>query len=201
MKKLSLVLFDLDGTIIDNNEQYKQAFQEVLEKEFGKKVDNIALVGSIGVAPNWPILFKTYKIKTAKTPEELAFQTQLAYLTKLDEVKVRDGFFEFIQVLKEGEIAIALATSNDWLVVDKVLQKFNLEGLFDIITTSEEAKYLKPDPDIFLLTARKLDIDPKECVVIEDAPAGIEAAKSAGMKSILITKDYNDLSLKSLKML
>lgn len=194
--KLQMVIFDLDGTIIDDEAAYKKAFAKVLS-DLGVKKD-FELIGSAGVAPNWDYLIDKFDIKTKKTPDELAILTQAEYLKHLNEIEVRGGFFELIEDLKNNQILVALATSNNFSIVDEVLQKFHLEGIFDTITTLEEVKFAKPDPDLFLEAARKEDIEPQNCMVIEDAAAGVKAAHAANMKVVCINDiEGADLTISS----
>ena len=190
--KISMCIFDLDGTIISNHRQYVQAFKNVLKNLTPKNLDDVELQGSIGIKENWPILINKYQIITDKTWDELAVKTQEEYLKLLDQVHVRAGFVEFVEDLKARGIEIALATSNTWEVVDQVLERFQLTELFDIVTTHEEAIHTKPAPDLFLITARKSDIEPSNCLVFEDALAGIQAAHEAKMKVVAIADDYNE---------
>jgi beta-phosphoglucomutase len=70
-----------------------------------------------------------------------------------------------------------------------------LEEIFETMTTGEEVKFKKPDPETFLLTAQKLGVDPENCLVIEDTEAGIKAAKAAGMKVVAIARDSKHAKL------
>jgi HAD superfamily hydrolase (TIGR01509 family) len=188
---LQAVIFDLDGTILTNEDEYGAAFAYVLMR-LGREVgDKYPQVAGIGVKEYWPQLLKKYKIKTDKSLSELAAMTQEAYLTKLSTVTLKEGFLEFVQEVKASGILTGLATSNTWNVVDLTLNKFGLENTFDTITTEEEVYLLKPAPDLFLKTAEKLGIDPSGCVVFEDAESGITAARGAKMKVVGVARDKN----------
>jgi len=188
--KLSMVIFDLDGTILLSEEAYGKAFKKVLQDNQVKESSEHPQIAGIGVKENWEILKNRYKIK--KSVEELTEQTQEEYLKTLDEVQIREGFLKFANELKRSGILIALATSNAWWLVEEDLAYFNLESLFDVITTGEEVEYNKPDPDLFLETAKKAGIDSSECLVIEDSIAGVKAAKAAGMKVIAMRSWYEE---------
>lgn len=207
---ISAVIFDLNGTVLSDEDEYGLAFKRVLEA-LGAVVDSDQPhVSGIGVEENWPKLLKEYDIKTKKTTKELAIETQNEYRKQIEHVTVRDGFEEFVSNLKEDGIPIALATSNNWSMVDEVFQKLDIEKYFDVITTREEVLFTKPDPEIFILSAQKLQVDPNGCIIFEDSQAGIKAAKLAGMKSVgvaqdekhaktlkdakLVIYDYNDIS-------
>lgn len=178
----SAVIFDLDGTVLDNEDEYGASFKNVLESLGAKNVPDYPHVRGIGVKENWPVLLEKYKIKTKKSSEELAHLTQEAYLRKIDSVTLKKGLEDFVYSLKEEGIKTALATSNDWWIVEEIIDKLKLEHFFDAVVTGEEVRFKKPDPDLFLAAADKLRVEPKECLVIEDAASGVEAAKKAGMK-------------------
>ena len=187
--KISAIIFDLDGTVLSNEDEYGAAFANVL-RSLGAKVNlEYPHVGGIGVKENWPGLLKKYKINTEKTTDELARQTQQEYLKQLSKVQLKDGFEVFVRELKASEIPIALATSNVRLMLEETFNKIDIEGYFDAVTTGEEVMAKKPAPDLFLKTAQKLGVEPSECLVFEDSGAGIAAAKAAGMKAVAIARD------------
>ena len=182
--KPSAVIFDLDGTVLDNEDEYGASFKKVLESLGAKDVSDFPHVRGIGVKENWPGLVEKYDIKTDKPSEVLARLTQEEYLKQIESVTIKDGLREFVDSLKEKGIKTALATSNDRWIVDKIFEKLRLDSFFDMVTTGEEARLKKPEPDLFLVTADKLGVTPSECLVIEDAASGIAAAHSAGMKAV-----------------
>lgn len=187
--RVSVVIFDLDGTVLDNEDEYADAFKTVL-RQFNVFVKvKYPQIGGIGVAENWPYLLSKYKVKTKKSIEELTKETQDAYISDLDYVDLKEGFKKFVNALKTGGIKVALATSNESFIVEKVIEKFSLEGFFETVVTGEEVKLKKPDPDLFLKVAEKLGVEPEECLIIEDAPSGILAAKRAAMKVIAIARN------------
>jgi len=192
---ISAAIFDLNGTILSDEDEYGKAFARVLNQFDIEGVEDIPHVAGIGVEENWPRLIDKYGIKTGKTPLELAKETQKAYEGMIDEITLQEGIVEFINDLKESGIKVALATSNNWQIVDKVFEKFGFEGVFDAVTTGEEVEFKKPDPDIFILTSKKLDMDPKNCLVFEDADAGVEAAHRAGMKVVGIVRKSGEETL------
>lgn len=103
---------------------------------------------------------------------------------------MREGAHDFIENLRDSGIQIGLGTSNTWENADLILKQIGLSiEDFDAVTTTEEVRFNKPDPDIFLTTSEKLGIDPEYCLVIEDSIAGVEAAHLAGMKAIAIARD------------
>lgn len=181
---IKVIIFDLDGTVLSNEDEYEIAFERVFYRLNAGKKKNFSHETGIGVRENWERLLREYKIKTKKSADELAYETQLEYLKLLEKVRLRSGFKKFAELLREDGIGIALATSNSWSMVEKVFERFDIEKYFDFVTTAEEVHLNKPSPEIYLLTAEKFGVDPAECVVFEDSPAGVMAAGNAGMRVI-----------------
>lgn len=192
---LSAVIFDLNGTVLDDEHIYGAAFGEILKELGAKDVTDNPQTKGIGVKENWPQLLKKYKLKADKTLDELARLTQREYLSHLSDVTLMNGFEEFATSLRESGVKLALATSNEWWIVEKVFDELDLEGTFDVTVTKEEVSRNKPDPEMFLLASEKLGFTPELCVVIEDAEAGVQAAREAGMKVVGIAATEEDEKL------
>jgi len=187
--KLSAVIFDLDGTVLANEDEYGQAFAEVLKSIGARVKSDFPHVAGIGVKENWPGLLKKFRIKTKKTPDELARDTQRQYLKLLSKVHPKEGLGVFIKDLRDSGVPIALATSSDWFILEATFEKLDIEKYFDAVTTGEEVLTKKPAPDLFLKTAQKLGVGPSECLVFEDSESGIKAAHAAGMRVVAIARD------------
>jgi len=189
------LLFDLDGTILDNNTVYESAFREVLKEIGGKTlIETLPLKASIGIGPNWPILLDKYQVKTTKTTAELTKETQEEYLLNLGKVTVRPGFLDFVDFARKQGVRLALATSNERETVDICLKRFELEDVFEKITTAEDVENLKPAPDIFFKAAEKLEALPIDCLVVEDGLAGVRGAHAAGMRVAYYVHDGDEVA-------
>ena len=186
---LSAAIFDLDGTVLNNEPVYGQAFKKVLQ-DLGIFIeDKYPHLSGIGIKESWDYLVKRFKIQTTRSLEDLVKATQEAYAEKLPGVQFQKGFAQFAGELKRHGIALALATSNDAQMLEKVDGVFDLKRFFSVMTTKEEVPHLKPAPDLFLKAAEKLNMRPENCVVVEDTRAGIEAAHRAGMEAVGIASD------------
>ena len=189
--RYSTVIFDLDGTVLNNEEAYAKAFTDVLVKN-GVSKDKFnefhPHITGIGLEANWNKLKEDFEL----TPEvvKLKYETQTAYLDKLQEVDVNRGFLELVEALRAEGVGIGLATSNEWWVVEDELEELDLQKHFDAIVTVEEVINPKPAPDLFLELARKLGADYSECAVIEDSVAGIKAAKEANMVGVGLASGF-----------
>lgn len=201
--KLSAVIFDLDGTIINSEEAWGKSFTKVLES-FGVKVDSPhSHTTGVSVKDNWLNLIKKYNIKTNKTLEELETLTYFEYEKLISIVKLNAGVLEFMEEIKKSGIPLALTTSTNLKTVNKILERFEIRDFFEMVTTGEEVESPKPDPGIYILTADKLGVEREDCLVIEDSESGIKAAEEAGMKVIKITEDngFSDIKLKEIMLL
>lgn len=177
---IQAVIFDLDGTVLDNESAWEEAFAAVAERH-GISGSGWLHEPGIGIGPNWKRLMP-------EKADELTVETMLEY--QKVTVIVRGGLVDLVEKIKERGWMTALVTGSSWNVVEKELEELNLYLAFDVTTTGEEAAVLKPDPEIYTLTCQKLGLEPKECVVVEDAIAGVRAGAEAGCAVIGLESDY-----------
>jgi alpha,alpha-trehalose phosphorylase len=181
------VIFDLDGVITDTALCHYLAWKEIANQEgiYFDEVINERLKG-ISRAESLNVIVegsnRTYSDQELRM---LATQKNERYIKLLDNLSSEDilpGIEEFIHILKnEGvKVAICSASKN----TDFILEKLAIKELFDVVITGNHVSKSKPDPEGMLLAANRLGLQPTECLVIEDAFEGIEAANAAGMKSI-----------------
>jgi HAD superfamily hydrolase (TIGR01509 family) len=190
---ISAIIFDLDGTIIETEDLWNEVFEEVAIKH---KIETSKVMKmangwwhepGLGISANWR------RVTTdAEMVEKLSQETWKTYKEKssASEIRLKEGAVEVVQKSKEKGWMTALCTGSTWNVVEAELEKVGMYLAFDVTTTGEEAVLSKPDPEIYLLTAQKLGIDPKECLVVEDAIAGIRAAAEAEMTVVGIVSGY-----------
>ena len=112
----------------------------------------------------------------------------LPHLIK-EEGKAISGIEKFVKDLKAKGFKIGLATNSPSILIPAVLKKLNLEKYFDATSSAEYESAGKPNPSVYLTVANKLKSKPENCVAIEDSFSGLLAAKKAGMKTIVISKD------------
>ena len=101
-----------------------------------------------------------------------------------EQLEVMPGLYKSLNFFKKNGYPIALASSGAKQYIGLVLKKFNLENYFNVIISGDDVSKGKPDPEPYLVAAKKLDLDPADCLVLEDATNGIESAKAAGCKCI-----------------
>jgi len=190
-------IFDLDGTIIDSEEQWGKAYSKVF-KSLGADVnENESHIFGASVEYNLKNQISKHNIKTAKTIEELETQTFIEFQKLISEITLNDGVIPLMENLRESGVPLALATSTNWDRADRILKEFDLANFFEDVTTVEEIVNPKPAPDIYLVAAEKLGVDESDCLVFEDSPSGVTAAKEAGMKVIAIDPTGENKELES----
>ena len=180
-------IFDLDGVIVDTAKFHYLAWKE-LANELGfnfTEEQNEQLKGVSRVA-SLEILLNIGKIQLSNERKEILLKEKneqyLRYISKMGQDEILPGIKKLLAYLKENQISFCLgsASKNARLIL-KIL---DLYDLFDAIVDGNDVSSAKPDPEVFLIAANKLNKDPHDCIVIEDARAGIQAANNAQMVSI-----------------
>ena len=116
---------------------------------------------------------------------------QMAYDKYCHEVPLKPGAKEFLNYLKEQGIKVGIGTSNSYQLTKAALEAHGIMEDIDCILTSNEVPNGKPEPDIYLKTAERLGVQPQECLVFEDIPNGMLAAKAAGMKVCAVEDEFS----------
>lgn len=179
MTKIKCILFDMDGVMLDTESQYSSFWKQACESfglgihDFEKQIKGTTL----------PSIIKRYFGRF----DEGDVQKLIADLDKFEESmtfsEIR-GSVDFVNHLKNNGIKVGLVTSSTDTKMSSVNKHKNFDKLFDTVVTASRVEYGKPNPACYLLAAKDLDVDPRECIVFEDAFAGIEAATSAGMQVV-----------------
>ena len=182
----SAVIFDLDGTLIDSENNYAASDGKILTS-FGIEYTpdlRKRLIGR-GIDVFVSILINEYGVK--KTPETLLAMKDRYYLdVARTNTKVFPEMRKLLDILKEQNMPMAIASGSSQAVIDEVIDICGVRDYFAVLISSVGLFPGKPAPDIFLETARRLDVTPSECLVLEDSPHGVEAALAAGMKVVAI---------------
>ncbi|MBA0843648.1 hypothetical protein Goarm_000817 [Gossypium armourianum] len=198
--KVSAVLFDMDGVLCNSENPSRKAAVDVFA-EMGVQVtaEDFAPFTGMGEAN---FLGGVASVKGVKE-----FNTEAAkkrffeiYLDKYAKPNSGIGFpgaFELINECKNKGLKVAVASSADRVKVDANLAAAGLPlSMFDAIVSADAFENLKPAPDIFLAASKILDVSPDECIVIEDALAGVQAANAAKMRCIAVTTTLTEETLK-----
>jgi beta-phosphoglucomutase len=183
---ISGVLFDLDGVIVDTLHYHFLAWQHMFEQRGGAVSEKTVLLHEGRNSREiLPILMKEAGVIIPENEQEKFIEEKRAYYRTIVQKKQYPGAFEAIDALKSRGFKIALVTACALKNMQHSLTE-EQQSHFDFIITGDEVPRAKPFPDPYLAAARQLGLQPEQCVVIENAPLGVEAAKSAGMHCIAI---------------
>ena len=184
---IKAVIFDHDGVIADTEPIHFKADNIVLSM-FGYGIgasENESLVG-ISTKKSWEIFREMFKI-----PEEVDYlvqeKTRVAVeILGKEGIKPNEGLLQLLEKLKSSGYSLAIASGQYRKVIDAVLTKLKIASYFSVIVSGEETAKGKPSPELFLTAAKRLNMNPEECAVIEDSESGVLAAKAAGMLCVAL---------------
>ncbi|MFZ1257983.1 MAG: HAD family phosphatase [Candidatus Saccharimonas sp.] len=179
------VIFDMDGVLIDSVRFHWQAMNQVLAK-YNIHIENSELRHYIGQS----VIHQLNQI-SEKFNTPLDVSTIVEELKPIKEklqrgIQPKEGVEQLIELLHHNNVPIAIGTSSTTADTERKLTDAGIFHNFEILVTHDDVTKHKPDPAVYLAAAEKLYMQPSQCVVIEDAPSGVEAAKRAGMKCIAV---------------
>ncbi|MCM8816019.1 MAG: HAD family phosphatase [Candidatus Omnitrophica bacterium] len=190
---IKAIIFDFDGVIFDSEILHQKAWEKVFEKfEIAYSADDY--LQGIGISDEDFLKQLLKEKKIFGDINDFLKEKREKLLELSTQAKPIDGIFQLIQQLHTNYM-LAVASNSDKKFVMKLLEINKLVKFFSVILGYQDISKPKPDPEIYIKCARKLGVSNNECVVIEDSPAGIKAAKKAGMKCIALetTLDENNL--------
>lgn len=186
VKQLKAIIFDMDGVLV-NTEPHHIILEKKLFERLGLQIGEEEHQSFLGKSTRqmWIEIAKNHDLHdTAGRHAEENRKEIIRHFTATDEIEIMPGIKSLLERINTKEIPVALASSSIAEVVELILSKTGLKEYFRHIVSLEAVGKSKPEPDIYLYTARLLKVSPVECLVIEDSPNGIKAAKAAGMTCI-----------------
>ncbi len=185
------VIFDLDGSLVDSmwmwkaiDIEYLQGFGIEAPKDLQKEIGGRSFVETA-------IYFKE-RFSIPDSIEKIGDDwNRMAFDKYTHEVPLKDGASDFLKLCKEKGIKLGIASSNSTELIEQVLSSHDIRDKFLSIKSGTEVHKGKPAPDIYLLVAKELGVDPKKCLVFEDLVDGIKAARNAGMTVVAVSDDYS----------
>ena len=191
------VIFDLDGVLVSTDEMHYQAWNRLAQelhitgftREDNRRQRGVSRMASLEI-----VLEKADRTYSEEEKIELAERKNGYYLDlleEMDESAVLENVKDVLEKLKNRGLLFAVGSASKNAPV--ILEKTGLMPYFDKISCGLDTTKSKPDPEVFLVAAKKLGLPPEECLVVEDSAAGIEAAAAGGMKSLGVGPFYQSL--------
>jgi beta-phosphoglucomutase len=186
-RAMQAALFDLDGVIVDTAKYHYVAWREManglgfdLTEQQNERLKGVSRMESLDI-----VLSIGGVEVSPEEKERLGASKNRRYVElvgRMDSSEILRGAREYLSLLRERRIKIGLGSASK--NADLILNNLGIRSLFDVVVDGTKVTKSKPDPEVFLLGAGGLGVPPASCVVYEDAAAGIEAAKAAGMSAV-----------------
>ncbi len=187
MNNIKGALFDLDGVIVDTAKYHYLAWKRLagelgfeFTEEHNERLKGVSRMRSLEILLEVGGLSCTEEEKLAMAEKKNNWYVE--YIRKMDESEILNGAREYLLKLKGEGIKIALGSASK--NAPMILENLGITHLFDAVIDGNKVSKAKPDPEVFLLGAKELGLKAADCVVYEDAEAGIEAARRAGMGTV-----------------
>lgn len=196
MSDLKGFIFDMDGVVVDNHKYHFKAWMEFAQKYKFPLNDQIYRDKFNGKTNK--DLFQMIFGNISQEQMDAYAQEKESNYQKLYEAEMKPlkGLIDFLEFLNANNYKVALGTSAPTSNVDFTLDKLFLRKYFHVIVDGPQVNKGKPDPQVYLMCAAKLNLDPKRCVVFEDSLAGLESGKSAGCKIVGVATSHEAYELK-----
>ncbi|WP_094548178.1 beta-phosphoglucomutase [Petroclostridium xylanilyticum] len=187
MRKLKAAIFDLDGVIVDTAKYHFLAWKRLSEElginftiEDNERLKGVSRMRSLEIILEIGGIDLSEDVKAQLAEKKNEWYKE--YINQMNESEILKGAREFILKLRERGVKTALGSASK--NAKTILEKVGLSELFDVIVDGNVVSKAKPDPEVFIKAAEQLGIAPESCAVFEDAQAGIQAAKAAGMAAV-----------------
>jgi beta-phosphoglucomutase len=190
------VIFDMDGVIIDSNPPHKIALRQFCER-YGYKLSDEELVNKIYGRTNKEWIATLFG-KPLTAGELSVYGEEKEHLFReiyRKDMKALPGLKDFLKKLEQHKIPKAIGTSAPRTNVDFVLDGLHIRKYFDIILDESNVQNGKPDPEIYLKVAARLQFPPEHCIVFEDSLSGVASARAAGSKVVGVTTTHTKQEL------
>lgn len=191
---IAAALWDMDGTLVDSEEYHWQAWRVTMAAE-GIALTRPQFLATFGqrndaIIPGWLPDAPPGRVERISLEKEVHYRE----LVRQGGLAPLPGAAEWVKRLREEGWKQAIASSAPRLNVDVVVEVLGLAPYFEATVSAEDVRHGKPDPEVFLTAASRLGVPPSRCVVVEDAAAGVEAARRAGMRSVGVSRSGKTLA-------
>lgn len=182
---MQALIFDMDGLLIDSERLYFECQRE-LAREYGREADEEIFWKMMGRKPLEAVSIFCQELDLSIPPHQLLRRRDELMIEKMkNDLRLLPGIPEILAACRPV-FRMAVATGAPAKFLNLVLDRFGLRDQFDVLVSSDEIDRGKPDPEIYLITANRLGVDPGDCAVLEDSSNGALAAKRAGCYVIAV---------------
>lgn len=201
MKPIQGAIFDLDGTLLDSMWVWKYVDEEFLtRRHLPKEPDYLEKLGPMGF--HRAAIYTKEHFQLSDSVEEIWEEWgRLAKNAYDNEVRMKPGAAEYLRMLKKRGVRIGAATSNHEELFSGTLKRCGVYDYFDAFTMTSEVSRGKDFPDVYLLCAERLGVQPAESAVFEDIAAGLRGAKSGGFYTVAVKEPLSAPQEKEIKLL
>lgn len=187
---LKAIIFDMDGTMFNTEILWGDVTRRLAES-YGTPFDPAVRVQMMGKKDHEALAIFREFFHIDASVDELVEKRRALVLADTGVVRVNPGLIVLLDLLDRLHMKKAVATSSFKAFTDKLLAQFEMRDRFDFVITGDEIAVSKPDPGLFLAAAAALGVEPEQCLVLEDAQNGVEAAYNARMKVFAIPHDHS----------
>lgn len=183
---MKALLFDFDGVLVRSMEDHFEGWRRALA-EYGIEVmpEELFVLEGQGVQEVAHQLIRKFNIPLEETP--LIIEKKQKYYNQIKKVEFYPNLIDVLNWARDRELKLGVVTGGRRDRVSETLENFGLQDYFDVVVTADDVEETKPSPLPYLRAAEQLGVEPDQCVVIENAPLGIRAGKSAGMRVVALT--------------
>jgi beta-phosphoglucomutase len=190
MMKFTAIIFDMDGTMVDNMMVHNRGWQMIL-KQYGLDLTMEEVMATCH-GKNIEIIERLFPGKyTLAEREQISFEKESWYRS-IFQPELIEGLPELLEAAHQAGIPMGIGTAAPKANLDFVLDHLNIRHYFKAILHADDVKWGKPDPEVFLRVAALLGTEPGDCLVFEDSPTGAKTAVNAGMKAVILTTTHQE---------
>lgn len=192
MNQQRAFLFDLNGTMIDDMQYHIKAWHGILN-ELGANI-SMERMKEECYGKNDELLERMFPGRfTEEEKQTMSLEKEKQYQQKFKPyLKLLPGLDAFLADAKRNNIPMAIGSAAIMFNIDFVLNNLHIRHYFTALVSADEVAVSKPDPETFLKCAERLSVQPANCIVFEDSPKGVESAKRAGMKAVVLTTMHEE---------
>lgn len=187
INRFKAFLFDLNGTMIDDMDYHVRSWHRILNELGANLTKAEAMAECYG--KNHEVIERVFPGRFSEAEKDrMSLEKEKQYQEEYrSSLALIPGLMEFMIEAKKNNVKMAIGSAAIMFNIDFVLDGLNIRDYFDVIVSADDVSRSKPDPETYLKCASLLGVDPKNCLVFEDVPKGVESAYNAGMQSVVLT--------------